>query len=211
MKTNSRTETNLKRHVIGIIDLDIGNTVKIKTFLEKDGYKTHIVTPEDIRKNIYIDSLIIPGIGNFGMIMGRIREEGIDFYVRRQIELGNRVIGICVGAQILLEYSEESSTAGLGLLQGFNSLNANNFSPLNIGRQEVLFRDLKNQEYNSSRFYFAHQYGARLADDSSVVAVTSSGIVALFKKDNIYGLQFHPEKSGMAGMNVMHGIMDGKL
>ena len=200
--------------MIGIIDYGVGNLFSLKSSFEAIGVKTFVSgDPEELSK---ADKLVLPGVGAFGDAAEKLRQTGLDAFVRNQAAKGVPLMGICLGMQLLFEKSfEYGEHEGLGFLKGqvvpmaerlpeglktphmgWNSLTITQAA-------SKLFTNTANTEY----VYFVHSFFAVGCEDS-LAAVTEYGIpiTAAVEKDNIFGCQFHPEKSGEAGLKILRAF-----
>ena len=195
--------------MIAIIDYDAGNLKSVEKALAAIGEKSVITRDfHDIEK---ADKVILPGVGSFGEAMDQLKKYELDKVIREVTAEEKPFLGICLGLQLLFEGSDESSgVEGLHLLDGrilripekegikiphvgWNSLELHN--------QGRLFWDLSEEPY----VYFVHSYYLKAEDLSIVKATTeySTTIHASVEKGNIFACQFHPEKSGTTGLQIL--------
>jgi imidazole glycerol phosphate synthase glutamine amidotransferase subunit len=194
---------------IGIISVGIGNTESISTMLNALGRKNQLVSnPEDIYG---FNKVILPGVGNFGAFMLAINNHGFYASLNKYSQDSERkILGLCVGAQAMLESSEESpEVPGFGWLKGTNALiktSETKFVP-RIGWDYLdLVEKYPDNDLNKSlslpnKFYFAHSYRFKIEDPKYIIAMSKSDheISVVFLKNNLMGVQFHPEKSNKSG------------
>lgn len=195
--------------MIVIIDYGVGNVGSVANMLRKAGARARIsASVADIEA---ADKLILPGVGHFDSGMGKLNETGLVPALTEQV-IGRRkpVLGICLGMQMMTRASEEGSTPGLGWIDatthrfpdlaglrvphmGWNTVRPEN-------RASLFAR-----EGDSERFYFVHSYFVRPAEPAHVAATCGYGLdfAAAFQADNIFGVQFHPEKSHLFGMELL--------
>ncbi len=190
--------------MIAIVDLGIGNLANVRKALGG------IITsdPYEIEK---AEKLVLPGVGNFGAVMERL--EPLRDVILDAIKDGKPFLGICLGLQLLFEGSEESPRSkGLGVLRG-NVVRFRGVRTPHIGwnqlwkrRDSPLFEGIKDGAY----FYFVHSYYALPEREEIIAGVTDYGsrgkeiiFTSAVWRDNVYGVQFHPEKSGRNGLRVM--------
>jgi glutamine amidotransferase len=198
--------------MIAVIDYDAGNVKSVEKALEKLGAK-HILTsdPEVIRN---ADSGILPGVGNFGDCMDKLRSRGLDTAIRDFAASGKCFLGICVGLQLLFDESEESlGVSGLGILKGkvrkFEATDENKVPQ--IGWNDVTF--VKGRLFegigDGTFFYFVHSYYLDAVDKSIVTSKTSYGVDydSSVESGNVFATQFHPEKSSDAGLKVLTNFL----
>lgn len=196
--------------LVGIIDYGMGNLQSVSNALDFIGAKNYIAKkPEDLDKATHI---ILPGVGAFRDAIALLRDKQFDLYFKDSLK--NRpFLGICLGMQLLFDSSTEfGNYSGLGMIpgeiikfdvptlkvphMGWNSLNISQVAPLFIGLPK------------DPQVYFVHSYHLKTSD-SYVSATTNYGYevqVAAFK-DHVYGLQFHPEKSGDVGLKILSNFV----
>ncbi len=195
-----------------LVDMKANNLGSLATALTKIGVPFETVsTPEEIAR---ADTLILPGVGAFGEAMTRLREDGLVDPLQRAAGEGRFVLGICLGMQLLVEISTENGLhKGVGLFPGrVDRLSPTDprFGVPNIGwcdihaeRPGVLFPD----ETSEGPYYFVHSYHVdQTGADAVAATMTYSGghIAVALEKENIFGVQFHPEKSQDLGLNLLH-------
>lgn len=200
-----------------IVDYNAGNLTSVKTALRHiDAVFEVSSDPQVIEK---ADKIIFPGVGEAGQAMGFLRRYGISEALKNYVSRGNPLLGICLGAQILQDYSEESDTELLGIIPG----NVCRFPddkglkiPL-IGWNTVSHNrcSLFSGIAEGSSFYFVHSYciSTRLPDNSPspwVCATSEYGIrfAAALQRENVWGTQFHPEKSGAKGLLLLRNFIE---
>ncbi|CAG8982094.1 hypothetical protein HYALB_00014019 [Hymenoscyphus albidus] len=202
-----------------LLDYVAGNVRSLVNGIEKVGYTIEwIKSPEDIEK---ADKLILPGVGHFGHCMTQFSKAGYLPAIRKHIESGKPFMSICVGLQVLFEGSSESpSVAGLGFIKGhLDRFNDSSKSVPHIGWNSANTDD--KQVYGlrpSSKYYYVHSYKVpyvkgELEAQGWTVATARYGdeeFVGAVAKGNILATQFHPEKSGVAGLRVLKAFLDGK-
>ena len=200
--------------MIGIIDYDAGNIRSVEKALSYLGEKTVVSRDPDILKSV--DKVILPGVGSFGQAMENLHRYELVPVIRDMIEDGKPFLGICLGLQLLFESSEESPGAeGLGILKGkilkipsspglkIPHMGWNSLQLQNNGR---LFRNIPQDTY----VYFVHSYYLQAQEPEIVKAVTGYGteINASVEKDNVFACQFHPEKSGKYGLEILKNFAE---
>ena len=201
--------------MIGIIDYGVGNLFSLKSSFEAIGQEVFV--SGNAAQLSKADRLILPGVGAFGDAAEKLRQSGLDAFVRQVAAKGTPLMGICLGMQLLFEESlEYGCHKGLGLLKGrvvpmqpeglkiphigWNSLRKTVDSPLLGGVKEGDF------------VYFVHSFHAQGCEDS-LVAVTEYGmtVTAAVQKGNVMGCQFHPEKSGQVGLAILKAFAEAQL
>jgi len=193
---------------ISILDYDMGNIKSIENALTFLNSKLEIVKKP---KNLNGEKIIIPGVGAFGQAMKSL--EPFREKIKGEVKKGTPILGICLGLQAFFEKSEEtSSTDGLGLLKGEvvkidtdQNLPHIGWNTLKIENSECpLFKGVQN-----GYVYFVHSYHAPPREN--ILTATSdygTDITASVWKDNIYGTQFHPEKSGEVGLKILKNFLE---
>ena len=203
--------------MIGIIDYGVGNLFSLRSSFDAIGAETFVSGDE--KELAKADKLILPGVGAFGDAADKLRQTGLDKFVRQQAEKGVPLMGICLGLQLLFEKGfEYGEHEGLGLLKG-NVVAMKGKLPENLKIPHMGWNALRIENKNSrllSRIsegdyvYFVHSFYAEGCEDS-LAATAEYGITvtAAVEKGNIFGCQFHPEKSGEVGMNILRAFALG--
>lgn len=192
--------------MIAIIDYGMGNLRSVQKALEFVGQKA--VVTDDIKEMERADKLVLPGVGAFGDAIYTIREKGIDKVIYDGVSKDKPFLGICLGMQMVFDKSYEyGEYEGLGLIPGEIKLLPDNvkkphigWNNLNIKMKAPLFENVGESPY----VYFVHSY--YLETDAPVVSATTDygkEIQVAVQKDNIFALQFHPEKSGDVGLEIL--------
>jgi len=203
--------------MIAVIDYGVGNLFSVEKALLSLG--ADAVVTSDAEKIASAEKIVLPGVGAFGDCMRNLEATGLIPTIRQQLDKGVPLLGICVGLQILFEGSEESpGVPGLGLIPGIvRKINAPGLKVPHMGwnslavkdeRQSVdLFQGLNEQPY----VYFVHSFFAVPKDKSVITATTQYGeeITASVALGNIQATQFHPEKSGDVGLNILRNFING--
>ena len=201
--------------MIGIIDYGMGNIGSIKNMLKKIGAASFIVKDSSMLKDA--QKYILPGVGAFDEGMKNLEKLGyIDSM--RKIVLAKKVpiLGICLGMQLLTMKSEEGQLAGLGFLNAstvrFNHNDISNklkiphmgWNTIDIIKDSAIFKDMP----ENYRFYFVHSYYVVCNNSEDIISRTNYGthFVSAFQRDNIMGVQFHPEKSHKFGMKILENF-----
>lgn len=192
--------------MIAIIDYGMGNLRSVQKAFEFLGYEAVITEkPEIIQK---ADKVILPGVGAFADAIKTIKEKQIDIEIKKAVEEKKPLLGICLGMQLLFEKSYEyGEHIGLGLLQGeivklpdTVKIPHMGWNSLHILKEFPLFSGLPEEPY----VYFVHSYYLQTkADIVSAATVYGNEIQVAAQKDNIFALQFHPEKSGTIGLKIL--------
>ncbi|MBX3070183.1 MAG: imidazole glycerol phosphate synthase subunit HisH [Thermomicrobiales bacterium] len=188
--------------MIAIIDYGSGNLRSIQRGLESHGVETTI-TPDPVAM-IAADAVVLPGVGNASHAMDRLRASGIAGAIYEVTEAGKPFLGICVGMQVLFEAQEEGNAMGLGLLRGevVKLTEAEKVPHIGWNISRPLRQPLLSASPADPYFYFVHSYVARPADPQDVIAEATYGqtFPSAVMRDNIWGTQFHPERSGDNGL-----------
>ncbi len=201
--------------MIAIVDYGMGNLYSVKNMLKYLGYESVVTGNADEIKAA--DKLILPGVGNFGKAMKIINESGIhDILDRKVMEEKTPILGICLGMQLFLGYSEEGECTGLGWIAGdvkHFELSGQEWKVPHMGWDYIKRQGnskLLENPAPDERFYFVHSYYATCKDRNNAVAVTEYGITfdSVIQKGNIVGTQFHPEKSHRFGMNILKNFAE---
>jgi glutamine amidotransferase len=200
--------------MIAIIDYKAGNLTSVARAVAHLGVACAIT--HDRRQIRDAERIIFPGVGAAGAAMGSLKREGLDAVLREQFEGGKPILGICIGMQVALDYSEENDTPCLGLIAGrvcaFPSrLTGEDGRPLKIphmGWNRIALRaphPLTAGIDPQDQFYFVHGYYPQPENDAGVLATTDYGISfpAIIECRNLAATQFHPEKSGRPGLRLL--------
>ena len=201
--------------MIAIIDYGVGNLFSLSSSFASIGADTVITgDPEIIKK---ADKLILPGVGAFADAIEKLKSAGLDAVIKSEVQNGKPLMGICLGMQMLFEKSYEyGEYEGLSLLKGSvvpmkNSIPHDlkiphiGWNALRFKKDSPLFKYIKDGDF----VYFVHSYYADGCDDS-LIADTEYGkyLTAAVQKGNIYGCQFHPEKSGDVGLKILKAFCE---
>ncbi len=200
--------------MIAIIDYDAGNLKSVEKALLYLGQD--VLVTRDREKLLSADKVILPGVGNFGDAMEKLKGYGLVDVIREAAGQGKPFLGICLGLQLLFEKSEEApGVEGLGILEGeilripddrglkVPHIGWNSLELQNGGR---LFAGLEAEPY----VYFVHSYYLKAADPQIVKAVTEYGvrIDASVEQGNVFACQFHPEKSSRTGLAILKNFAE---
>lgn len=201
--------------MIAVIDYGVGNLFSLVSSLRAVGADATVTKDEDVIRNA--DKLILPGVGAFEDARRKLSEGGLDKLIISEVKNGKLIMGICLGMQLLFEKSYEYGVhEGLGLLSGdivpMKGSIPEELKIPHIGwnglifkKQNELFKYIKDGDF----VYFVHSFYADGAGDA-LLATAEYGkeLTAAVAKDNVYGCQFHPEKSGEVGLNILRGFKD---
>jgi glutamine amidotransferase len=194
--------------VITVLDYGMGNLRSAEKALEKVGAEVEVTRdPERIRG---ADGLVLPGVGAFPKAMAAVRELGFDELMREHVDAGKPVLGICLGMQLLFESStEHGGAAGLGLLDGeVVELDAPGLKVPHIGWNEVSWTNgsaLHEGLPQPAAFYHVHSFAPRTPDEDEVIGWSTYGnrFPSVVGRGQVFGVQFHPEKSGPDGLALL--------
>jgi len=219
------TNAVIKPQTVAVIDYGMGNLHSVKSALECVAPEQKVVVTSDPAVVTTADRVIFPGVGAIRDCMGEIRRLGFDQLLRDQIATGKPVLGICVGMQALMDHSEENGGVDcIGILKGnvrffgekHSDAQGTHLKVPHMGWNQVHHNDhpLWADIEQDARFYFVHSFYI-LADDSSQVAATCDyGLPfhAALQQGNLFAVQFHPEKSHTAGLQLLKNFLhwDGK-
>ena len=201
--------------MIAIVDYGVGNLFSLAASFRKIGAETVITSAPTVIAAA--DRVILPGVGAFGDAAKKLRESGLDKVVKEEAAKGKPLMGICLGMQLLFEYSEEfGHHEGLGLLKGrvvpMKGVIPPDYKIPHIGwnrlsvKQDIpLFKHIQDGDH----VYFVHSFYADDCD-AALAATTEYGaeLTAAVAMGNVMGCQFHPEKSGDVGLNILRGFLE---
>ena len=201
--------------MIAIVDYGVGNLFSLKSSMEAIGAETVVTGEADILREA--EKIILPGVGAFEDAIAKLKSTGLDKVIIDEVTNGKKLLGICLGMQMLFEKSYEYGVhSGLGLIKGEVVPMENNipedlkiphigWNGLKLKGNSPLFKYIKDGDH----VYFVHSYYADGCADS-VIATTEYGkeITAAVAKDNVFGCQFHPEKSGEVGLNILKAFCE---
>jgi len=192
--------------MIGIIDYEVGNLFSLQAALKRLGCKFQLVSEAEEAADC--SALILPGVGAFGDAILNLKEKGLDRVVVDWVNSGKPLLGICLGMQLLFEKSEEHGDyQGLSILPGLIKKIPPGLKVPHMGWNELLINKDHQlfKKFTGGHVYFVHSYYALTAEEY-ILAKAPYGIEipAIVGKDNIVGMQFHPEKSGKVGMELLN-------
>jgi len=196
--------------MIVIIDYGLGNLGSVKNALDKLGVDSMVSkSVKDIEK---ATGLVLPGVGSATEGMKNLRKSGLNKVILKQIKLKKPILGICLGMQLLFFLSEEGNTECLNVIEGKVKRFNNKLKVPQIGWNQVkqkpskLFLSIKDKSY----FYFVHSYYCQASEEKIIRGSTDYGInfTSVIEDKNIFGVQFHPEKSGENGLKLLKNFVD---
>jgi glutamine amidotransferase len=197
-----------------LIDAGTGNLRSVQKALEAVG--ANVLRTNDPKKVVSGGRVVLPGVGAFGDFMYGLRARGLEEAVNEAAQRGIPLLGICVGMQALFEVGEEMGEhKGMGLMQGkvvkfSDSLSVKiphtGWNQLEAKKDASLFDQVNAEAY----VYFNHSYYCQPWNSSDVLATTDYGInfACAVQRENIYGVQFHPEKSQMVGLRILKNFLE---
>jgi len=202
--------------MIGIVDYNAGNITSVERALKSLGIEyIRSKNPADLTD---CDKLIFPGVGDAAYAMVQLKETGFDVFLKQWTEADKPLLGICLGSQIIFDWSEEGDTNCLGLVPGkvkhFHTIGGKDFAEKvpqigynNLNRQQGECPILKDVPVNAD-FYFVHSYVICPEKDEVVKAYADYGVKvpAVIQKGNLFACQFHPEKSGPNGLKILQNF-----
>ena len=190
--------------MVAIIDYDAGNVRSLQFALERLGEKSLLTA--DFEEIKAADKVIFPGQGAAGSAMNKLKQTGLDQLIP---QLKQPVLGICLGMQLLCEWTEEGKVNGLGIIPGkvvrfsrqvkVPQMGWNTISLL----QSSLFKDIKEDEF----MYLVHSYYVPLCKETIAQSNYDGAYSVALQKDNFFGVQFHPEKSSKAGSQLLQNFL----
>lgn len=197
--------------MIAIIDYGMGNLRSVQAGFEHIGQKVFIT--DKPREVLSADGVVLPGVGAFGDAIKRLNETGLGEAFCESVKQGKPCIGICLGLQLLFSESEEGGLfKGLDIIKGKVVRFSNKLKVPHIGWNQIdikkhnleLFKNVPDGSY----VYFVHSYFVVPEDSFVIAATTNYGIdfTSVIAKDNLYGTQFHPEKSQSVGLQILRNF-----
>ena len=200
--------------MIAIIDYGVGNLFSLQSSFAAIGKEAVVTSDPAVIEAA--DHLILPGVGAFEDAAKKLRDSGMADLIKREAAAGKPIMGICLGMQLLLDKSYEyGEHEGLGLIHGSVRPIADvideglkiphiGWNRLIVKKPSPLFKYLNDGDC----VYFVHSYYAADCGDVSATAEYSAELTASVEKDNVYGCQFHPEKSGGVGLNILRAFCE---
>ena len=197
--------------MIAIIDYGMGNLRSVQKALEKVGAQTVITQdPNEIKK---AQKIVLPGVGAMQPAIEKLKQLGLVSVIKDSIREGKPFLGICLGLQLLFEKSSEGGEVnGLGILSG----RVDRFKKLKVphmGWNQLKIKKMKNPLLknidNNANVYFCHSYYVKPTDKAVVASTTNYRVdfVSAVNRDNLFGVQFHPEKSQAVGLQILKNFV----
>lgn len=196
-----------------IIDYGAGNLHSVKNALDFLGNENEVTS--DAGKILAADRIILPGVGAFGDAAASLSVRGLDKVVREAIRKGIPILGICLGLHLMFEGSEESEgVVGLGIFKGHVvripdrglKIPHMGWNSLHIKKESKILKDIGEEPY----VYFVHSYYPKISDEGIVSASAYYGeeLDIAVERDNVFAVQFHPEKSGDVGLQILKNFIE---
>ena len=201
---------------ISVIDIGVGNIGSIINMLKVLGVSSELVSSDKELDNA--KKIILPGVGSFDEGMKKINESGIRESLNEKVKEQNTpILGICLGMQLMCNGSEEGKLPGLSFIDGYcenlSKVNSSRISiphmqwnQVKVNKENILFKGLKDK----NKFYFTHSYALRCNNSDDILGFTKHGneFVSAVSNENIYGVQFHPEKSHKFGKTLFKNFIN---
>lgn len=196
---------------IAIIDYGMGNLRSVYKAVQRAGGSPIITSSHD--EIIQSDKIILPGVGHFKKGMENLNSLGLLDLLNEEVICNRKhILGICLGMQLMMEYSEEGNVAGMGWFEGkvvrFKVSDTTQFKIPHMGWNDARFTNesILNTNINiEDEFYFVHSYHVEIPNKTDIMAISNYNydFVSAIAKDNIIGFQFHPEKSHSSGLKLL--------
>ena len=200
---------------VAIIDYGVGNLRSVEKAFAASGVDAIVTSDERVLRAA--EKLVLPGVGAFRACMNALKEHDLEDLVRERVADGVPLLGVCVGMQMLFDESDEFGGAkGLGLIAGKvkrfdNRLHVPQigWNQISVRREHALLKDTPDESF----FYFVHSYFCEPEHAEDALAVTEYGenYASIVARDNVCGVQFHPEKSQAAGLRILKNFAEMKL
>jgi glutamine amidotransferase len=191
--------------MISLIDYGAGNIPSVRKAFQHLGLETEIIDkPDQVRR---AKNLVLPGVGNFKSLEV-LEQTGMRAAIQESVARGVPFLGICLGMQWLFETSTEApEVRGLGIFPGKCTRFSDNPRSLHVGWNQITFRNGSSPLFKGiadhSYFYFTHSYWCPIESSSSATSHFQTEFAAALEKQNVFGMQFHPEKSGDSGLRIL--------
>lgn len=202
--------------MIAIINYNAGNITSVARALQNIGHD--FVITDEAKKLEAASHVIFPGVGAAGEAMAYLRGKNLDAWLKNYIKTGKPLLGICLGTQIILDYSEENETDCIGLVDGSTKrfpdkltsggqalkIPHMGWNSVTFRRSHPVFTDIS----PDAEFYFVHSYYPAPSDESAILGITDYGMkfCSVLAKENLVAMQFHPEKSGRPGLQILRNF-----
>ena len=198
---------------IAIVDYGMGNLHSVSKAIERLGYEAQVTSSKE--EIMGASGVVLPGVGAYGDAMQHLRETGLDKVMREVQKREIPLLGICLGMQLLFSSSEEHGQhEGLNIIPGrvVRFEDRSSYKVPHMGWNELQFIQRENplfQDLTEGHVYFVHSYHVEPENDEDLLAVTDYGfpVTAIAGRGSVYGMQFHPEKSGELGMQLLKNFL----
>ena len=202
--------------MIAVVDYGVGNLFSLVSSLSAVGADAVVTGDAEVLRRA--DKIILPGVGAFGDAAAKLRATGLDKVIIEEAKAGKPLLGICLGMQLLLERSfEYGEHEGLGLIEGdivpISSVIPSDLKIPHIGWNALKFTENKSPLFKyineGDHVYFVHSfYGAKCEKNTIAVSEYGADLTAAVANGNVMGCQFHPEKSGTVGLNILRAFCE---
>ncbi len=199
---------------IGVLRMPASNLSSLLNAIDFLRYRWKIIDSEE--DLLYVKKLIIPGVGSYFQSMEYLESKGLVNAIKKFVKNGGHVLGICLGMQILLsEGIEDGLKSGIGFIKGTTikfDADKENVKIPHVGWNSIkLFKQISLLDgiIDFTDFYFTHSFFASPAEENDIVATTEHGLIfpSIISKGNVFGVQFHPEKSGKMGLKLLQNFI----
>ncbi|NBI27683.1 imidazole glycerol phosphate synthase subunit HisH [Chengkuizengella marina] len=196
--------------MIAIIDYGMGNLHSVSKAVERLGYAALVTSNE--QEILDADGAILPGVGAFGDAMEQLKQTGLQEVIYKFVLTGKPLLGICLGMQLLFSSSEEyGEHEGLNLLPGRVTRFKGDYKVPHMGWNQLIVKQkhLLFEGLEEGHVYFVHSFHVKLDQPTDLLASTEyfQEVTAIVGRDNVYGMQFHPEKSGTMGIKLLSNFL----
>ena len=206
----------MKKNKICIIDYDVGNFFSIHKCIKQFNKNTVVTSDESLINKS--DCIVLPGVGSFLSAMTFLKKKKLIKLIKEKERQGTKIIGICLGMQIMMEFGNENGfIPGLNFFKGqAEKIKKNRFYKLpNVGLRDLKINNIKSnkflKKFNKKNFYYLHSYKVNIEKNNilgwSHIGDFNYNMPAIIRKNNIFGLQFHPEKSGPDGILFLRELL----
>lgn len=202
----------MTRRTIGIVDYGVGNIGSLERSLGMLGYRCKTTADTDILASS--DLILLPGVGAFPAAMEALNSHNMVGFLQDRAQAGQPLVGICLGMQLLADRSDElRPTSGLGIIPGYVTALGNAGWHIGWNSIEAVGEDPLIEPSHGRAVYFNHSYAFQTSDAYTIgvsrLGESMSPFVVAVRRDNAVGLQFHPEKSQAAGLQLLSDVIEG--
>ncbi len=204
----------MKQPTIGIVDYGAGNLTSVKQSLRNMGYRSRVSSDREVLDQT--DLLLLPGVGAFPAAMKSLHSSRLAEYLINKVHQGAPLIGICLGMQLLVDYSHEiKKTPGLGLIPGEVMPLSQTDWHIGWNNIEMLNQNTMTSGNDGLAVYFNHSHVVKTDSEFNIglsrIDQSSEPFTIAIRRNNVVGLQFHPEKSQQAGRKILTSVVEGLL